>query len=282
MALLLFIIIERIIYNISSKNKYFHANFHLYEIILKIKGIGPNKIFSSSFSSDYYPNKVFINENNQNIVSYTYNLIENVNLIRLEWNNKIKSCERMFFECNNIYEFDFSNFDTSEVMNMYGMFYGCSSLVSLNLSNFITSKVQVMWNMFYGCSSLISLNLSNFDTSQVSDMESMFRDCTKLEYINLQNFNEERLVEGIAFYEYMFDKVPDNVVVCIIEEKSKNKIFPQIKNKRCYVNDCSDNWRIKQKIICGNNIKNYIQNFINKDINETQNKKEEIKYIKYR
>ena len=186
--------------------------------------------------------------------------------------------ERMFFECNNIYEFDFSNFDTSEVTTMYGMFHDCSSLVSLNLSNFITSKVGVMWEMFYGCSSLISLNLSNFVISQVSTIASMFKDCTKLEYINLQNFNEERIAYDIDYYEGMFDNVPDNVVVCIIEEKNKNKIFPQIKNKRCYVNDCSENWKIKQKIICGDNIKNYIQNFINKDINETQNKKEEIKY----
>ena len=188
MTLLLFIIIERIIYCISSKSKYYHANFHLYKIILKIKGIGPNKIFGSSFSRVYYPNKVFINGNNQNLVNYTYNLTENVNLIRLEWNNKIRSCEGMFKECNNIYEFDFSNFDTSEVTTMTGMFYGCSSLVSLNLSNFITSKVEKMWNMFSVCSSLISLNLSNFDTSQVNDMESMVIDCTKLEYIILHLF----------------------------------------------------------------------------------------------
>ena len=75
MALLLIIIIERIIYSISSKSKFFNVNFHFYKIILKIKGIGPKKIFGSSFKREYYPNKVFINEDNQNVVNYMKMLI---------------------------------------------------------------------------------------------------------------------------------------------------------------------------------------------------------------
>ena len=84
MSLSLLIIIERIIYSISSESKFLNVNFHIYKIILKIKGIGPNKIFGFSFHHDNYPYKIFINEDNQNIVNYMHNFTKNVNLIRLE------------------------------------------------------------------------------------------------------------------------------------------------------------------------------------------------------
>ena len=43
----------------------------------------------------------------------------------------------------------------------------------------------------------------------------------------------------------MFDFVPGNIVVCM-NENSK-KILPQIKSKTCYITDCSNNWKMKQK-----------------------------------
>ena len=277
--LTLFLLIIRFIINISTKNIFFTNEFQTCEITLKIKGIGLNKIFDSDFFNYYNnsrPNHIYINGNTQNEVKYIYDLTKSDNLIRLVWNNKIKTCYKMFYECDKIYDFNFSEFDTSEVTDMYGMFYGCVSLISLNLSNFITSNVNKMWNMFFGCSSLISLNLSNFITSQVYDMEYMFNDCKKLEYINLKNFDEIKLLNSTAYYGNMFDNVPDNVVVCINENKIKNKILPQIKNKACYAIDCSENWKIKQKKLCGDNFQNYIQDLINVEINKTQNREDEI------
>ena len=123
------------------------------------------------------------------------------------------------------------------------MLYNCYSLSSLNLSNFDTSLVTYMDHMFYNCYSLSSLNLSNFNTSLVTDKDYMFYNCSNLEYINLINFTENSLTD----YNNMFDLVPDNIVVCINE--NSNKILPQIKNKKCYTIDCSDNWKIKQKKI---------------------------------
>ena len=101
--------------------------------------------------------------------------------------------------------------------------------------------------MFNGCSSLISLNLSNFDTSKVQSMYAMFYDCNNLEYINLKNFKQNQLTS----YDNMFKNVPDNIVVCMNERNTK--ILSQLKYRKCYTIDCSDDWKLKQKKIISNN-----------------------------
>ena len=289
-------------------NKY--RKFETYNfanITLKVKGIGFSNIFSPGdsicpdcyFDSQYFPDEVLINGRKQDIVNYSFYFDKSENTVELKWNNNNINCGYMFRYCTNITDFDFSNFDTSQVeyiqdiffglsaltsLNlsnfnmshvkvMYSMFNGCSSLTSLNLSNFDTShaenmdalfyfcellssldlsnfntsRVIHMESMFYFCSSLTSLNLSNFDNSQVLTMKTMFYGCKKLEYINLKNFNEIKLNNDS--YSDMFYNVPDNVVICINEYDTLNKIFPQIKNKTCYVIDCSDNWKLKRKKI---------------------------------
>jgi len=160
-----YITLLNIINNIFVNNKFSLIEFNSYNITLKIKGIGTKKIFSQI--TEYYPDEVYINGDKQNgNTTHSYNLNQTDNVIRLIWYNLISSCDCMFYECSNITEIDFSNFNTSNVDNMNYMFYGCSSLISLNLSNFDTSNVDNMNYMFYGCSSLTSLNLSNFDTSK--------------------------------------------------------------------------------------------------------------------
>ena len=96
--------------------------------------------------------------------------------------------------------------------------------------------------MFYFCSSLTSINLSSFDTSNVSQMQNMFEGCKNLEYINMKNFEKTRLIQYID----MFRDVPDNVVVCINKSNIPTKIYNQIKNKICHIEDCSDDWKLKQ------------------------------------
>ena len=46
-----------------------------------------------------------------------------------------------------------------------------------------------------------------------------------------------------------FQLVPDNIVVCINESINSSIIIPQLKEKKCYNIDCSDNWKLKQKNI---------------------------------
>ena len=55
---------------------------------------------------------------------------------------------------------------------MSEMFSGCSSLLSLpDISNFNTSNVNNMYRMFYGCNSLISLpDISKWNTSNLINM----------------------------------------------------------------------------------------------------------------
>ena len=50
----------------------------------------------------------------------------------------------------------------------------------------------------------------------------------------------------------MFYNISDNIVICINE--TNNKIFSQIKNLKCYINYCLDDWKSKQKkLIDGTN-----------------------------
>ena len=125
-------------------NKFSNIQYQSNKITLKIKGIGIKNIFASSiygYKTEYYPNEVYINGFRQNNVTPTYNLNQTDNFIELLWYELNKDCRAMFYNCKDITEFDFSNFNTSKVRYMNSMFSGCSSLISLNLSNFDTSKV---------------------------------------------------------------------------------------------------------------------------------------------
>ena len=122
------------------------------------------------------------------------------------------------------------------------MFYNCSSLTSLNLSNFYSSQVTHM--NITGHPSLTSLNLSNFNISQLVQVNNMFDGCINLEYINLKNFNEISLSN---YWSDMFNNVPNNIAVCININNIKNKIYPQINNKTCHIEDCTNNWKLNQK-----------------------------------
>ena len=253
------IIIKFIIILCSFTSKIKTNKFYLYgvsKITLKIKGIGYKYVLgvynedpsdSGSFQKEYYPNLININGNKQNNITYKYYFNQEDNFVELIWNNNINNCKNMFRDCSDIIEMDLSDFDTSEVTTMHWMFYRCSSLISLNLSNFNTFKVQSMWSMFSYCSSLTSLNLSNFDTSQVTEMCWMFQDCYNLEYINLKNFEENKLSDN----KFMFDNVPVNIVVCMNE--NNKKILSELNHWKCYIIDCSDDWKLKQKKIINDN-----------------------------
>ena len=247
------------------------------KITLKIKGSGNSSVLGNNenvyFKKIYFPNKVLINDNEQNSVEYYYYFEHQDNTVELIWNNTISSCHNIFLGCRDIYEIDlsefdstdvtsiqsmfnrctslisinFKNFDTSKITKMYKLFYNCTSLKSLNLENFNTSKVTNMTSMFDGCSSLTSLNLSNFDFSKISKVNKMFNNNRKLEYINIINIHEKN--ELSSSYENMFENVPENIVICIDKKQNKNHIFPQISQKSFYIIDCSDDWKLKQKNI---------------------------------
>ena len=247
------------------------------KITLKIKGIGNKNIFSGgsefSFESSGFPDEVYINSIKKTPVTYTYYLDSINNVVELRWTNKINDCTFMFRSCSDITEIDLSQFDSSEVMQMYNMFEHCTSLTSINLSNLDTRNVYDMQNMFEGCSSLTSLDLSSFQTSGTYGFYAMFANCTSLTSLDSSNFvlvdyiSFSKIFEGCSNLEYInlisFDKindfnkdffinVPDNVVVCINEQNTQ--ILSEIQGKACYRIDCSEDWKSRQrKIIKGTN-----------------------------
>ena len=153
----------------------------------------------------------------------------------------VKDISYMFAE-TKLKKINLFQFDTSNVINMSHLFYGLSSLLDIEISKFNTKKVMDMSGMFGSCASLTSLDLSNFDTSLLTSMYDMFEFCTHLEYINMKNFN----LTKISNFSNIFNKVPENVVICLNEAKVE-KIMPQINNITCHIIDCSDNWKANQK-----------------------------------
>lgn len=114
--------------------------------------------------------------------------------------NGMTDAAYMFEDCSNLTEIDLSQFDTSNVWQMYAMFAGCSSLKTLDLSNFDTSSVTHMGALFNGCSSLEQIDLSNFKTENVLYMTQMFSGCSSLKNIDLESFNTANVTD----MSYMF------------------------------------------------------------------------------
>ena len=95
-----------------------------------------------------------------------------------------------------------TEFNTSNVTNMYDMFYMCEYIGSLDLSNFNTSNVTNMAYMFCGCSSLQSVDVSSFDTSNVTYMQHMFRGCSSLQSVDVSSFDTSKVDYGEFMFAY--------------------------------------------------------------------------------
>ena len=195
-------IIKIIIYLIITFIKLDFIESQFSNITLKINGIGNKNIFTSFylFKSIYYPNIIYINGKKQLTIKNSYDFDQTDNIVNLIWNNSIVDCKYLFYQCSDIVEIDFSNFDTSLVTNMRDMFGACRGLSSLDLSNFDTSLVEDMSYMFNDCSNLLSLNLANFKTSSVKDMSKMFERCSGLFSLNLTNFDTSSVTKMVAMF----------------------------------------------------------------------------------
>ena len=167
----------------------------LNEITITIKGKGDQYIISNEYAQDKYfcdniSSRIYINGDLQEYKGkIVYNLEDEENTIKMEFDDIITNCKVMFYNLPNITKIDLSNFDSSNVTNMYKMFQGCISLTSIILNNFDTSSVINMEDMFAGCTSLQNLNVNNFNTSSVTSFNSMFHNCKSLKSLNLSNFD---------------------------------------------------------------------------------------------
>ena len=70
---------------------------------------------------------------------------------------------------------DVSNWDVSNVKNMYGMFYKCTNF-NQDISSWDVSNVTDMEGMFYSCKNF-NQDISNWDVSNVKSTLNMFHDC---------------------------------------------------------------------------------------------------------
>ena len=239
------IIIELLIITLIIKTySYYQIKNKFANITIKIKKTNSGNIFYYKFSTQFYPNKIKINNIEQkNIKNNDFAFDEDINIVELIWeNNDINSCKNMFRENQNIIEIDLNNFDITRSTSMWCMFKKCNNLIAVNLTKLDTSNIEQMNGLFHFCSSLTSIDLSNFNTSKVTMIDYMFSDCINLEYINIKNFNNNSL----TIYHNFFDNLPENVIICINKENMKN-VLNQLENKTCYSIDCSNTWRKKQK-----------------------------------
>ena len=126
---------------------------------------------------------------------------------------KTSNMQEMFRYALKLEVLDLSNFDTSNVTNMYRMFNALTT-ISLDLSSFDTSNVTDMSWMFansqaieikglnefntsnvtnmsemFSNSETMTIDLSSFDTSNVTDMHGMFRNSAAAEIKGLNKFN---------------------------------------------------------------------------------------------
>ena len=226
-------IINKALKRISfDKNKYKRAfiyNFILFLFIINLKelkatqeinvtviGTGQQKILNNVYFHDR-PSQLLVNGITQSSANYyVYNLTQNINIITIRWDYNLTTCNSMFYKLDNIIDFDFSNFDTSQVINMDAMFRNMKSLKILDLRHFNTSSVSSMANMFSGCTSLVSLNLNNFNTSLVTNFNNMFDSCNKLIYLNLNSF----FIKSDATLDSILSGTSSNLLICYDSDKA--------------------------------------------------------------
>lgn len=110
------------------------------------------------------------------------------------------SCYSMFAYIP-VYKLDFSEIDTSQIVDMEEMFYGAILDDDFN-PNFDTSSVKTMSKMFMNCEEVFIMDLSHFDVSKVKDFSNMFNGCTDLNFINLDEWNTRNAEDfGSMFFK---------------------------------------------------------------------------------
>ena len=202
---LILIVIFPAVFNFSGTEKdtyHYFIQFHAYEITIKVKGTGEQRILHNDFRPT--PSNAYLNSGQTSILKYDKHLVtinsvtEDINSVKLVWNSKLTSFRGMFNGLENILEVDLSTFDTSSIESMDSIFWNCKSITSINLSNVKTNKVKSMRFMFATCTSLKELDLSSFDTSNVEDMYFMFAE-VKVKTLNISNFVTSKVknMEGI-------------------------------------------------------------------------------------
>jgi len=112
--------------------------------------------------------------------------------------SKVVDFNGFLSNCNKLTTLDLSHLDTSKATNIGNMFSSIG-VSSLDLSHFDTSNVQYMHGLFFGCQNITTLDLSNFDTHNVTDMGGFISYTKKLSSINLSSFDTSNVTSLSQF-----------------------------------------------------------------------------------
>ena len=175
----------------------------------------------NTFSNDYRDDISFLNYNGKTLLpSAELNILAGTKL-QINFNTPITTLEKFFSQdedenMNKVISIDFSNFDSSALINMDSVFYGCSALKNLNLSTFQTSSVTSMNYLFYNCASLEVLDISNFNMAQTTNAQDMFFGVNNLIFINLYNTQDNGKITSSSLNtdtEYLFYICQENEII---------------------------------------------------------------------
>ena len=179
----------------SDNNSNEMKNKNIIKGIIEISTNDINKnivLFNTEINKDI---DVYIDKEKINIIKENNKRQYNFNkpgkyMFEIVFNDDITNCKNFFKKCTNIISLDFSNFNTSNIIDMEDMFSECNKLKEIKgINKIITNKVTNMSGLFNECFELEYLDLSNFNTANVTDMECMFNGCTKLkEIIGINKF----------------------------------------------------------------------------------------------
>ena len=143
---IIFLLLLLFSYILSSQKSLYKMS----EIILTVKGDGDNiKILSDTtfcgtvknISFNNFPDRIVINNETKNFTGIFVNLTQEINFIKLQWDNPPTNCRLMFDRVYSVINFDFSNFDTSHVTDMRCMFCDSNIITSLDITNFILTLI---------------------------------------------------------------------------------------------------------------------------------------------
>ena len=174
-----------------------------------------------TFSNNYRNDISFLNYNDKTLLpSAELNILAGTKL-QINFNNPITTLEKFFSQdedenMNKVISIDFSNFDSSALINMDSVFYGCSALKNLNLSTFQTTSVTSMNYLFYNCATLEVLDISNFNMAQTTNVQDMFFGVNNLIFINLYNTQDNGKITSSSLNtdtEYLFYICQENEII---------------------------------------------------------------------
>jgi len=167
-------------------------------IILKMKDKGNITIIYKDFKK--YLSEVYINDVSMTNIETYYNFTVADSTVKLVFNSQINNCNKMFMDCKNINEINFTNFDASNITNLSETFKNCNKLKSIDLPNWDISKVIDINSLFQNCNGLTSIELPNFKNSNITTMNSVFRSCKSLKTLDFLRIDTSK-VTNMA---YMF------------------------------------------------------------------------------